>query len=161
MGALRLRPMSDDELAEFLPRGEDGYYRQLVVAGMDEGEAREKAGRDYASVFPDRRVQEGHFVFVVEDDAGHTVGHVVYAVRPPGSRRAWLYKLEIDEEERGRGYGREAMHLFEEDAARRGLTEVGLNVFGGNEAARSLYRSLGYSEFAVDMTKRLDVHETA
>jgi ribosomal protein S18 acetylase RimI-like enzyme len=148
--------MSDEELTAFLPRGEEGYHRQLVAAGMSEEEARTKAARDYASVFPDGRLRDDHFVFVVEDDGGRAVGHVVYAVRPPGSRTAWLYKLEIDEASRGRGYGREAMHLFEEDAAARGLRTVGLNVFGGNEAARSLYRSLGYREFAVDMTKNLD-----
>jgi ribosomal protein S18 acetylase RimI-like enzyme len=30
---------------------------------------------------------------------------------------------------------------------------VALNVFGGNEAARGLYRSLGYTEDAVSMSK--------
>jgi hypothetical protein len=30
-----------------------------------------------------------------------------------------------------------------------------LNVFGGNEVARGLYRSLGYSENAVIMSKSL------
>jgi ribosomal protein S18 acetylase RimI-like enzyme len=149
--------MSAEELAAFLPRGEEGYFRQLVdFAGMSEEEARTKAARDYASVFPDGRVRDEHFVLVVEDDAGGAVGHVFYAVRPRGGRNAWLYDLEIDDACRGRGYGREAMHLFEQDAAARGLASVGLNVFGANEPARSLYRSLGYREFAVEMTKHLD-----
>jgi ribosomal protein S18 acetylase RimI-like enzyme len=149
--------MSDEEMAAFLPRVEEAYVRQLVdSAGMSEEEARTKAAHDYASLFPDGRVRDEHFVFVVEDGGGRAVGHVVYAVRPPGSRNAWLYKLEIDAASRGRGYGREAMRLFEQDAAARGLTSVGLNVFGGNKAARSLYRSLGYREVAVDMTKHLD-----
>jgi Acetyltransferase (GNAT) family. len=47
------------------------------------------------------------------------------------------------------------MLLIEEEARRRGFTEIRLNVFGGNEIARSLYRSLGYAEFAVAMRKRL------
>ena len=96
-----------------------------------------------------------HFVFVVEEVSGRAVGHVFYAVRPPGSRKAWLYDIEIAEESRGRGYGREAMRLFEEEAADRGITTVGLHVFGGNEPARSLYRSLGYRELGVEMTKPL------
>ena len=156
MGALRLRPISDEELAERLPRWEAGYRRHLVeFAGMGEDEATAKAARDYPGLFPGGRPLPDHFVFVVEDDSGHTVGHVFYAVRPPGSRKAWLYDIEIAEEWRGRGYGREAMRLFEEDALARGLTTVGLNVFGGNEPARSLYRSLGYSELGVEMTKPL------
>ena len=32
-----------------------------------------------------------------------------------------------------------------------------LNVFGGNDVARSLYRSLGYVERAVSMGKDIDV----
>jgi ribosomal protein S18 acetylase RimI-like enzyme len=36
---------------------------------------------------------------------------------------------------------------------RAGHRRIALNVFGGNEAARSLYRSLGYHEAAVTMTK--------
>jgi ribosomal protein S18 acetylase RimI-like enzyme len=122
---------------------------------MGEDEATAKAARDYPGLFPGGRPLPDHFVFVVEDDSGRAVGHVFYAVRPPGSRNAWLYYIEIAEESRGRGYGREAMRLFEEDALARGLTTVGLNVFGGNEPARSLYRSLGYREVAVDMTKDL------
>jgi ribosomal protein S18 acetylase RimI-like enzyme len=148
--------MRDDELAAFLPRGEEGYRRQLVdFAGLPEEEARAKAARDYAGVFPAGRVQEDHFAFVVEEEASGAVGYLVYALRAGGSK-AWLYELEIDEAHRGRGYGREAMRLFEDDARARGVRQIGLNVFGGNDAARALYRSLDYHEASVEMTKHLD-----
>jgi len=43
-----------------------------------------------------------------------------------------------------------------EDVVRRaGLSELGLNVFGFNEAARRLYDSLGYRVVATQMTKTL------
>jgi hypothetical protein len=35
------------------------------------------------------------------------------------------------------------------------VARVDLNVFGGNEVARALYRSLGYEEIAVYMRKGL------
>ena len=47
------------------------------------------------------------------------------------------------------------MLLFEEEARSRGLSGASLTVLGGNEVARSLYRSLGYSERAVFMSKTL------
>ena len=47
------------------------------------------------------------------------------------------------------------MMLAEDEARRRGLDTVTLNVFGGNEPARGLYRALGYDETAVFMTKGL------
>ena len=54
-----------------------------------------------------------------------------------------------------RRYGKAAMVFAEEEALRRGHDRVALNVFGGNEVARSLYRSLGYDENAVSMSKKL------
>jgi len=47
------------------------------------------------------------------------------------------------------------MLVFEDEALRRGLTEANLTVMGGNEVARSLYRSLGYVERTVFMSKDL------
>ncbi|MFL5942455.1 MAG: GNAT family N-acetyltransferase [Gaiellaceae bacterium] len=67
----------------------------------------------------------------------------------------FVYDVYLDERYRGRGYGRAAMLLAEDEARRRGIGRVALNVFGGNAAARSLYRSLGYEENAVSMSKKL------
>jgi len=47
------------------------------------------------------------------------------------------------------------MVFAEEEARLRGLDRIALNVFGGNDVARNLYRSLGYVENAVAMSKRL------
>ena len=45
------------------------------------------------------------------------------------------------------------MEFAEDEARRRGIAKVALNVFGGNELARRLYVSLGYQETAVHMEK--------
>jgi hypothetical protein len=47
------------------------------------------------------------------------------------------------------------MLLAEDEARKRGRSRLELNVFGGNEVARKLYRSLGYVEAAVHMGKDL------
>jgi len=47
------------------------------------------------------------------------------------------------------------MQFAEADARRRGMAAIALNVFGGNDVARGLYRSLGYRELAVAMRKDL------
>ncbi len=65
----------------------------------------------------------------------------------------FVYDIHLDEE--CRGYGRAAMLFAEEEARRRGIDRVALNVFGGNEVARGLYRSLGYEENAVAMSKEV------
>ena len=70
-----------------------------------------------------------------------------------GTAGAWLYDITIDEAARGRGLGRATMLALEAEVKALGFAEIGLNVWGGNEVARSLYRSLGYAEVSVGMRK--------
>ena len=63
--------------------------------------------------------------------------------------------IPLEERVRGRGLGRKATLAFEQHAQELGAERVTLNVWGGNEVARSLYRSLGYVEESVHMGKRL------
>jgi ribosomal protein S18 acetylase RimI-like enzyme len=56
---------------------------------------------------------------------------------------------------RGRGFGRAAMVLAEQEARRGGARRLGLNVFGTNTVARSLYESLGYEITELQMSKEL------
>jgi len=70
-------------------------------------------------------------------------------------RVLWIYDVHVYDAFRRKGLGRKAMLFAEEEASRRGVSRVSLNVFGGNDAARSLYRSLGYAELATLMRKDL------
>jgi ribosomal protein S18 acetylase RimI-like enzyme len=47
------------------------------------------------------------------------------------------------------------MLALEDEVHAHGLARIELNVFGGNEVARGLYRSLGNAEAAVRMDKKL------
>jgi len=73
-----------------------------------------------------------------------------------GRRVLFVYDISIDPRFQGRGYGRATMTLAEGEARARGISRLELNVFGGNDVARGLYRSLGYVETAVQMAKDLD-----
>jgi GNAT superfamily N-acetyltransferase len=147
---VRLRPLREDELEDWLDRTREGYAREMVEhGGFPETEAREKARDDIATYLG----TAGDGVFALEDDAsGARVGHLWLVVR----RRA-LAVLDVFVEEglRGRGYGRAAMLSAEEEARRRGFERINLNVFAGNAIARSLYTSLGYQERSVSMSKSL------
>ena len=156
--AVRLRPLGDDEVRRFLDSLHDEYVRGLVEdASMSTEEAEEKATSDHAALFPDQKPQPDHHMYVVERETGEPVGHVFWAKRQaPGSgSRAFLYSISIDEPFRGRGYGRRAMELLEEEVRAVGLPGVDLNVWGGNDLARSLYRKLGFEERAIFMSKEL------
>jgi ribosomal protein S18 acetylase RimI-like enzyme len=155
---VRLRAVGDDELPEFVRSARDGYAQQLEQhAYASAADAREKADRDIAELLPDGRIPEGHHAYVVEDvSTGDAVGRLWFAERVRGDETvAWIYEISIDERARGQGLGREAMLLLEDEVRRLGLPAIALNVFGGNEPARSLYRSLGYRDVSVWMSKEL------
>jgi ribosomal protein S18 acetylase RimI-like enzyme len=151
-----LRPLRDDEFDGWLASSKAGYAASIENdGGFARNLAEAKAEADFAQLVPDRKVPEGHAVFVVVDD-GDAVGRLWVAERDAdGERVLFVYEVAIDEAARGRGLGRLAMEFAEEEARRRGLTRVALNVFGGNDVARGLYRSLGYREAAVWMAKEL------
>jgi GNAT superfamily N-acetyltransferase len=150
---VRLRDARDNELPQLVDRLYRFYVTDLQRhGGLTQAEAEKKATADHARLLPDGRPLEGHHLFMIEDEHEATIGHLWYGEQ---GADVFLYSIELDEGVRGRGYGRESMQAFEELARERGVTGVWLNVFGGNEVARSLYRSLGYAESSVHMNKRL------
>ena len=154
---VELRPMTDEELAEWLPRMRDSYVTDMVAdAGAEPDAARRKSEADMERLFPGGKPADGQIFFVLEAD-GRRAGELWIAEREdeltgPG---LWIYYVHVDEAFRGQGLGRKAMLFAEEEARRRGVSQIGLNVFGGNEVARNLYRSLGYEELAALMRKGL------
>ncbi|HWN22130.1 MAG TPA: GNAT family N-acetyltransferase [Gaiellaceae bacterium] len=147
-----LRPLREDEYAEWDTAHRSEYARGLVEhAGLSTEDAEAKVARDIPAILPAGLATANVRVWVVE--AGERrVGTIFLGVR---SAEAWLYDITIDEIERGRGYGRAAMLALEDEARALGYDRLALNVWGGNEVARGLYRSLGYAEDSVHMHKRL------
>jgi GNAT superfamily N-acetyltransferase len=154
---VKLRPMRDEEYADWLPHMRDDYARSMMEeGGVPPESARETAAAQTEQLFPDLRPAADQLVFVVEAD-GEAVGQLWLADRDDLLERClFVYQIHIAEPHRGRGYGKAAMLLAEEEARRRGIDRIALNVFGRNTVARRLYRSIGYEENAVSMSKALD-----
>ena len=147
-----LRPLRDDEYEAWDAAHRAEYEHGLVeFAGLTPEAAREKVAHDVEAVLPERLATPDVRLWVVEAD-GRRVGTVWLGFR--GSR-PWLYDVTIDADERGRAYGRAAMLALEDEVRGLGHDSLALNVWGGNEVARGLYRSLGYVEESVHMRKRL------
>jgi GNAT superfamily N-acetyltransferase len=95
----------------------------------------------------------GHSVFVIEVD-GESVGHLWLVERRDAYEPTLIvYDIDVDAPYRGRGYGKATMVFAEEEARRRGLTRIALHVGARNDVARNLYRSLGFEENEVAMSK--------
>jgi ribosomal protein S18 acetylase RimI-like enzyme len=151
-----LRSLRPDEFADFVAASKAGYAHDIAQhGGFSQEFARQKAEADFATILPAGLETAGHAIFVLEAD-GARVGVLWVAEREVGARQVlFIYDIEIDPAFRGRGLGRAAMLLAEDQARQRGISRIALNVFGGNDVARGLYRSLGYVESSVQMAKDL------
>jgi ribosomal protein S18 acetylase RimI-like enzyme len=150
-----IRPLREDEYDLFVERGTAFYVSDMVAAGVDRDVAQAKADHDFPQLLPNGLATPGHFMYAIEED-GRFAGYLWLCDRDGElGHSLFVYGIEIDESFRGRGLGRAAMHFAEEEARRRGIAKVALNVFGGNAVARRLYLSLGYQETAIHMEKRV------
>ena len=154
--SVALRPMSAAEFPAWKSESVAAYAADMFENGGLPREAAEtKANADFDGLLAHGVETPDHFLNVLEED-GTVVGYLWTAVRDaPRGRVLFVFEVRVVEEARGRGLGRRAMELAEDLARARDLHRIDLNVMGGNEVARGLYRSLGYDEVAVYMGKSL------
>lgn len=149
---ISLRPLREDEYPGWNAAHRAEYRRGLVEhLGMPADRAEAKVERDVSHVLPAGLATASTWIWAVEDD-GRVVGTVFVGVR---DGVAWLYDITIAEDERGKGYGRAALTALEDEVRALGYDTIGLNVWGENEVARRLYRSLGWAEESVHMRRKL------
>jgi GNAT superfamily N-acetyltransferase len=148
--------MRDDELVDWLPEMQAEYAEHMIRdAGLEPEQAAARAAAEMEQLFPGGRPSTEQLLYILEAE-DVPVGNLWLCRREDSFQSGmFVYNVRIDEQYRGRGYGRAAMLLAEEEARRRGLDKISLNVFGGNTVARALYSSLGYRENAVSMSKRV------
>jgi GNAT superfamily N-acetyltransferase len=151
-----LRPLTDEELSEFIEGDIERYVEERVRSGERTDVARRIAREQSKLLFPDGIPADGQLLFRVLDYDGAAVGTLWIGPKHgdlPGA--FWVWDVRIEEPHRGKGYGRAAMELAEAEARSQGASELGLNVFGHNQVARQLYESMGYAATAIRMKKNL------
>jgi len=86
-----------------------------------------------------------HGWYVVAEEAGRLAGYAGLRA-PRGGKDADIQTIAIAEAFRGRGRGRMLLTAMLEEAARRGVREVFLEVRADNPVAQALYASEGFTE---------------
>ena len=150
-----LQPMTEAAFERWRDHAVRSYAADKVrVGAWPEDGALERSDGEFASLLPDGMATSGHDLRSIVTDDGAEVGVVWFGPIPElGDDVAFIWDIEIDEGERGRGYGRAALDALEPLARSLGYRSIGLHVFGDNEVARNLYRSAGYVETDVSMRK--------
>lgn len=152
----QLRPMTQPEFDAFLARSIPEYAADNVRAGYwAESEALERSRKEFERFLPQGLQSPDHYLFTVYDD-GTPVGVIwMKANLERPIKSGFIFELYIDESQRGKGYGKQAMLLIEDQARALGLESIGLHVFAVNEVARNLYERVGYEVTSLNMAKKL------
>ena len=155
--SLRKRPMTAAEFEIWKTSSAETYAREIEHAlRLSPEQAAAKAATSFTQLLPDGVETPNHSVYVFEDEDGSAVGQLWIAEeRVDGRARLYVYRLDITQAERGRGFGREAMLMVEDEARARGLDRIELNVWPTNRVAHALYRSLEFEETSLGMVKLL------
>lgn len=153
-----MRPMTEAEFAGWQDDLARGYAEEQVQSGnWVPEEALDRAREDSATRLPQGRDTPGMLFLVGLGPDGEPVGRIWLSVEHPKGTAdcAFLYDIEVDEQHRGRGYGRALLTAAEEAARSRGVAALELNVFGGNATAIALYERAGYTVVQQQMRTRL------
>ncbi|MFH9724784.1 GNAT family N-acetyltransferase [Streptomyces sp. NPDC017254] len=153
---VEVRPMAEAEYVVWQARAKAAFAQSWIDRGVPEDQARAKSESSYTKHLPEGLATPGAAIHVVVRD-GRPAGHL-WTGRielEPGRWAAFVYDIEVDEGQRGHGYGRALMLLAERVAREAGENLLGLHVFAGNTPAIRLYESLGYRTTHVNSAKEL------
>jgi ribosomal protein S18 acetylase RimI-like enzyme len=157
MASVRLRPLTDGEYDSIRTPMLDEFAADLARsahAPVDD-EVRARAAQFFPDTLTEAIAEVGTSICRVLDQDGADVGLLWLGRSPTNPLTGFVYDVIIDEEHRGRGLGRAAMLEAEKVLAADGCTRIALNVFGWNDRAAGLYRSIGYEVDSMQMSKAL------
>ena len=148
--------MTDAEFAALRARVVHDQAVEKVAAGeWPRADAEALANEQTDALLPDGKSTDGMFIVMADADGVGPVGYAWLELRGADVASARIYDLAIDEEHRGKGYGRALLNGLEQVARDQGLESITLNVAAGNDYARQIYERAGYQPTAIRMSRRL------
>ena len=152
----KLIPMTQPEFDVYFEHLIQGYAADNVRAGhWAEDEALEKSRKQTVSLLPQGVQTRDHYLYTLFD-GDIAVGMIwFHAELDRPIKSGFILDVEIKQEFRGKGYGKQMMALIEEKACEMEIKKMGLHVFAYNNVAKNLYESIGYEVFSFNMNKNL------
>lgn len=153
---MQLIPMKENEFADYVEVLIHDYAKDNVEAGYwDPADAVQLSRKQTMDLLPQGVNTPNHHIFTVRD-GDQRVGVIwMRATLDTVIKSGFIFDITIDENQRGKGYGKQAMLLIEEKAKDMGIRLIMLHVFANNKVARTLYEKLGYEARSLNMTKML------
>lgn len=153
-----LVPVDDKEFNVFLEKAVKNYAAEKVKARTwPEAGSFQRSDQEFKNLLPDGKDTINNHIFkIVDADKAVEVGTLWIAVGRKGDLpEAFIYDIVVNDEYRGKGYGKAAMHELEKVVKNLGYDRISLHVFGHNKIAISLYESCGFEVTDINMSKTM------
>jgi RimJ/RimL family protein N-acetyltransferase len=150
--------MTGGEFRRYVKAAVPGYAAAHVRAGdVDPQKALAKARKEYSELLPKGAATPDHYLYAITlAESGAAVGMLWFELKQRhGKRKAFIFDFQLDKAHRGKGLGRQALGVLEQQAKILGAVSIGLHVFGDNAGARALYEKCGFRYSSMHMTKDL------
>lgn len=155
---VHLRNMTISEFDVFKIDTISEYAKEQIAAGeWDLAGSDEKSRLVFEKMLPRGLATPNHYLWsIVNTELDTVIGTVWIQNRHRGEKRtAHVLNIVIFRPYRRMGYARQAMLLVEDRMRSQGADELTLHVFGHNESALNLYRSLDFKIIEISMAKAL------
>lgn len=156
--AVRLEPMTDEDLRASLAQAIPRYADELVHRGLaTESRALAESRAEFDQLLPEGlATRHRQFRRVLAVSTGARVGEAWFTVEQrAGKTRFWVDWIFVEPELRRRGFATATLRLLEREAASAGADRIGLSAWTDSPGAIALYSKLGFEALNLRMWKRL------
>ena len=149
-----LIPMQQDDFETFLEHGIREYAEDHVRNGNWPAEgALERSKKEFEHYLPDGLHSRDQYLWSLFDETGNKIGVLWVQVK---DQKAFIFDFVIDENFRGKGFGKQALAAMDEKLKSMNVESVALHVFGDNIVAQELYKKAGFQITGIHMKKTLN-----
>lgn len=157
---LELRKMTPDEYANYMKSSVEKYAEEKQKGeGLTPENALKMAQDSYQRLLPQGLETPEQFLYsIFSKDSQNSIGILWMAKKMNGVKPyTFIYDIELDAENRGKGLGKDLMQLVEKETLQLGCVSIGLHVYGHNAAAVALYEKSGFETTSRMMKKDLTI----
>ncbi|MEN1969063.1 GNAT family N-acetyltransferase [Lentibacillus sp. N15] len=153
---VKLLPMNKETFKQYYQHHLKEYANEHVKAGnWEEDEAIKKAQDEFNQLLPEGLATKDHVLFSVLHEE-EQIGNLWLHIRIKNQeKQIFIYDIELDEKQRGKGLGKATMEALDDYAKSEGIKQIRLHVFAHNKRAMALYKKMGYEMTDYHMQKRL------
>lgn len=150
---VKLEPIQQEDFERFLERAIREYAEDHVRNGNWSADgALEKSRKEFEHYLPEGVHTQDQYIWSIVEEAANRIGVLWVQVK---EGKAFIFDFIIEEEFRGKGYGKQALTAMDEKLRSLGAESVALHVFGDNVSAQELYKKMGFEITGLHMRKHL------